>query len=216
MKSKNFGKLITFEGGEGTGKTTQIDALTSKLKKILSKNIISTREPGGTEAGEKIRSILVESSKKSLDPNTELMLICAARHEHINKIILPALNKGKWVCCDRFIDSTIAYQGFGHQLGKDIINKINNIFSFKCIPDLTFIFDIDPYKGIKRTEKRQNSEDRFEKMDISFHERVRLGFLDIAKNNSERCIVIDAELEINDIAEKVWKIILDKFGDQFV
>ena len=215
MKSNNYGKLITFEGGEGAGKTTQINALTSKLKKKLSNNIISTREPGGTEAGEQVRSILVESSKKSLDPNTELMLICAARYEHINKIIIPALNKGTWVCCDRFIDSTIAYQGFGHQLGVDIINKINNIFCLKCIPDLTFIIDIEPYKGINRTKKRENSEDRFEKMDISFHERVRKGFLDIARNNSKRCYIIDAELAINDIEEKIWNIILDKFGDDF-
>ncbi|MDC0074678.1 dTMP kinase [Alphaproteobacteria bacterium] len=213
MKSNNYGKLITFEGGEGAGKTTQINYLTSKLKNKLFKKIISTREPGGTEEGEKIRSILVESSKKSINPNTELMLICAARYEHINKVIIPALNKGIWVCCDRFIDSTIAYQGYGHQLGVDIVNKINNIFFLKCIPDLTFIFDIDPSKGINRTKKRENCEDRFENMDISFHERVRKGFLDIANNNSKRCYIIDAELSIDDIEEKIWNIILDKFGD---
>ena len=211
MKSNNYGKLITFEGGEGAGKTTQINYLTSKLKNKLFKKIISTREPGGTEAGEKIRSILVESSKKSINPNTELMLICAARYEHINKVIIPALNKGIWVCCDRFIDSTIAYQGYGHQLGVDIVNKINNIFFLKCIPDLTFIFDIDPSKGINRTKKRENCEDRFENMDISFHEKLREAFLDFSKTNFDNYIIIDASQEIDKISDIIFEEIKKRF-----
>ncbi len=185
--------FITFEGGEGAGKSTQIQ----KLKKyLISKNIdvFLSREPGGTSGAEEIRDLVVQGNIDRWDSITEVLLINAARHDHVEKKIKPALNKKKWVLCDRFADSTTVYQGYISNLK---IDQLKNIYDFTCgetWPDLTFIFDIDPIEGLKRAYNREHDtqENRIENMGLEFHKKIRKGFLKLAKNNPDRCIVIDA------------------------
>ena len=207
--SKN-GLFITFEGGEGSGKTTQINKLSQALSHI-GRKVITTREPGGTPEGEAIRDLLVQRNAGDWTPISEVLLLYAARHMHIEKIIKPALENNKVVVCDRFFDSTLAYQGYGHGMDLEIIKTIHQTTLGDFKPDLTFILDIDPEQGLARSDRRlaaekfvlDQQEDRYEQMDISFHERLRQGFLSIAKEEPNRCIVIDALQDTDTIAGKV-------------
>lgn len=200
------GKLISFEGGEGSGKSTQSKLLFNYL---ISKNIsaIHTREPGGTESAEKIRNILVTGNIDNLDKKTEVLLHYAARLEHMKKVVKPALEQGKIVITDRFFDSTYAYQGYGHGVEMDYINKIHDLVVADFKPDLTFIFDIPALKGLERSEKRHmqqsSNENRYESMGLEFHERLRNGFLAIAKAEPNRCKVLNAENDIETLHSKV-------------
>ncbi|MBW8308559.1 MAG: dTMP kinase [Candidatus Paracaedibacteraceae bacterium] len=192
------GHFITFEGGEGTGKSTQCQLLAEYLR-LKEKEVILTREPGGTDGAELIRALLVSGDINRWSGVTEALLLNAARVDHWDKVISPALNRGAWVICDRFADSTIAYQGYGRGLDINFLWNMHNSVLPGIYPELTLVFDLDPEIGISRALARRTSEVRFEKMDIEFHRRMREGYLEIAKNNPERCRVIDAHQGIEEI-----------------
>lgn len=208
------GLFISFEGGEGSGKTTQINRLASYLN---DKNIkvVSTREPGGTDEAEKIRELLVKRDGGNWNAEAEVLMLYAARSMHIERVIKPALEGGKVVITDRFSDSTIAYQGYGHGYDLDKIKHIDELICSEIKPSLTFILDIDPEEGIKRSTRRlageelgfNRLEDRFEQLDISFHEKLRQGFLKIAENDKERCHVIDASASLDDVTAAINAVI---------
>ncbi|MEP4380636.1 MAG: dTMP kinase [Alphaproteobacteria bacterium] len=208
------GKFITFEGGEGAGKTTQITRLADRLhsRGITS---ITTREPGGAPGADSIRSLLVSGATDKWDPVSEVLLLYAARREHLKQTILPALDQGVWVLCDRFADSTMAYQGYGHGISKEFIRGLHAEVVGDADPDLTLILDIPVEIGIGRAVSRNTSarsgEDRFERMDTSFHERLRAGFLDIAAGSPERVRVIDADSTPEAVTEAVWQTVTDNF-----
>lgn len=183
--------FITFEGGEGSGKSTQVQL----LKKAIEARGLActiTREPGGTESAERIRELLVTGSKDAWHPLSETLLFYAARLEHMHKRILPELAAGKLVLCDRFADSTRVYQGVGKEVSGEFIDTLHHITMKDFTPNLTFILDIDPKAGLARAAGRGDNENRFELMDLSFHQKVRQGFLDIAKKQPQRCVVVDA------------------------
>lgn len=208
--SKGF--FITFEGGEGSGKTTQSELLYNNLKQ-KGLNVTRTREPGGTILAESIREILLKGEKDKMSSLTELYLFAAARRDHIDNIIEPSLKNNEIVICDRFIDSTTAYQGYAGNIDLNLINSINNFTIGSIIPNITYIFDIDPNIGLKRSINTTSEEIRFEEKDIGYHKKIRSGFLEIAKNNSDRCIVIDAEQELKKIEELLLNLTIKKYED---
>lgn len=206
--SKGF--FITFEGGEGSGKTTQSELLYNNLKQ-KGLNVTRTREPGGTILAESIREILLKGEKDKMSSLTELYLFSAARRDHIDNVIAPSLKNNEIVICDRFIDSTTAYQGYAGNIDLNLINSINNFTIGSIIPNITYIFDIDPNIGLKRSINTTSEEIRFEEKDIGYHIKIRSGFLEIAKNNSDRCIVIDAEQELKKIEEFLLNLTIKKY-----
>ena len=193
-------KLITLEGGEGTGKSTQSSFLFKSLKKV-TKNVILTREPGGTIQGEKIREILVKKQEFEWDPITELLLINAARNEHLKNIIIPAI-KQNVIVCDRFIDSTYAYQIFAKGIKEKYFGLINEVILKKIIPKITFLIDISPKIGLSRTIKRKSNENRYESYNIKFHEKVRKSYLELARK-SKRIIIIDGTQSKLDVHKSI-------------
>ncbi|MCR4379306.1 MAG: dTMP kinase [Rhodospirillales bacterium] len=196
------GRFITLEGGEGAGKSTQIALLKTALE-AKGIAVIVTREPGGSQGGEEIRSLLVNGETHRWEPLTEALLNYAARYEHLQKLILPALENGTWVLCDRFADSTMAYQGYGHGMDREIIRRLHRLVVDTVTPDLTLIFDMPVEQGLKRAGLRGAGEDRYERMGREFHERLRQGFLDIAQKEPERCALIDATGDIGAVAMAV-------------
>lgn len=207
------GMFITFEGGEGAGKTTQINRLGEYLT-AQGRKVITTREPGGTKEAEAIRNLLVQRDGGDWSPLSEVLLLFAARSLHIDSIIAPALYNGHIVICDRFTDSTIAYQGYGRGLDVDKIRDIDKAVTGGLTPDLTFVLDIDAEKGLERSTKRLagqqgygGTEDRFERMDIEFHEKLRQGFLDIAKQEPRRCAVINADATLDEMFEDIKAVV---------
>ena len=202
MLNKRF---ITFEGGEGSGKSTQIKI----LRKSLSKNqkVAITREPGGTKEAELIRKLLVKGKSSKWSGATEVLLNFTARKDHVDKIIVPNLKKGKWVLCDRFTDSTIVYQGYGRDIDESLIKNLNKFLINNLNPKLTFLLDIDPKVGLRRSKKRINNELRYENMPLSYHKKIRKAYLDIASKNKNRIKVIDASLDKDVISEIIWSFI---------
>jgi dTMP kinase len=203
--------LITFEGIEGSGKSTQIKLASDSLlqKKIP---LFLTSEPSGTDIGRKIGGILFDPSHNYMCAEAELFLFCAARAQHVREKIIPALNANKLVLCDRFSDATYAYQGFGRGLKRDIIKTINDYSSLNLKPHLTLLFDLPVEIGLKRAIKRNdsaNTSDRFEKENIDFHKRVREGYLNICKSEPERFRVIDATPDADIIQKEVLTHIID-------
>ena len=205
MKSR--GLFITFEGGEGCGKTTQIQHLAFRIKTITSASFVVTREPGGVPAAELIREILVNGDDETWRPATEGLLMSAARHEHVEQIIRPALAQNKLVISDRFVDSTIVYQGIVGGVSSDEIAAMNKIACGDIHPDVTIILDIDSQIGLARAKSRGGGEDRFEAKGKAYHEHVRAGFLEIAANASSRCVVIDANRKPDEIAADIWQVV---------
>ncbi len=213
------GIFITFEGGEGSGKTTQVNRLAQFLTD-KDRKVLTTREPGGTAEGEKIREWLVQREGGDWTPMAECLLLFAARTMHVEKIIQPALTKGKIVISDRFTDSTRAYQGHGHKFPLETIESLNKMVMGDFKPDITFLLDIEVKKGLARSGRRmaaealhiKQTEDRFENMEMEFHERLRQGFLDIAKKDKKRVHIIDATLAVEEMTAKIQKIILEKIG----
>lgn len=212
------GLFITLEGGEGSGKTTQINRLAKNLND-LGYSVITTREPGGTPESEKIRNLLVQRDGGAWTPMAEVLLLFAARAMHIDKLIKPALQKGCIVISDRFTDSTVAYQGYGHGFDVQKIYDIAALSIDNFAPNLTFMLDIDTQKGLERSNKRlaaqkgfEQTEDRFERLDLSFHEKLRAGFLEIARNNPDCCHVLDAAQDIDFLATQMIALVRDKFG----
>ncbi len=195
-----MGLFICFEGGEGSGKSTQVSLLGQKLNQAKIPNI-SIREPGGTALGDKLRNILM-FSKENLTPETELLLFNASRAHLIDTVIEPALGEGKVVLCDRFESSTLAYQGFGKGVGLETIDSVNMIATRGIRPDLNIFLDILPEQGFERLPR---DRDRFESEDVNdFHKRVRIGYLDIISRSIDDWLVIDAMQSPNEIADIVW------------
>ena len=192
LNSRN-GVFISFEGGEGVGKSTQIDL----LKKDLINNqfnVVSTREPGGTKEAEELRKFLVTGDKKAWDPYSEALIFNAIRREHINKIILPAIENGTVVLCDRFIDSTIVYQGLVGKVKEKDLLELHKKYCYNLYPDITFFLNLSPQKGLKRALKRQNTtENRFENLGLTYHQKILNGFDTLQKKNPNRIIRINAD-----------------------
>ncbi|MBI4831995.1 MAG: dTMP kinase [Candidatus Lindowbacteria bacterium] len=206
------GKLISIEGVEGSGKTTQCALLADYLRK-QGIDIVETREPGGTRVGEQIRQVLLSPSNSSLSPASELLLFLAARAQQVEEIIAPALKIGKWVVCDRFSDATLAYQGHGRGIDLDAISKLNEIATGGLKPDLTILLDLDVETGISRavTHKKEFKEsrdgDRIEKQDREFHRRVREGYLRLAQKEPARIMVIPVTGSIQDVHQTVVSLV---------
>ena len=186
------GLFITFEGGEGSGKSTQISFLSKLLTEQNIEHII-TREPGGTETGEQIRKILLQGNINKLDSYSEFLCFAASRREHLKKIILPALSENKIVICDRFLDSSIVYQGMVGGLDEDIILKVHNDFCYKKYPDLTLLLNVNAKIGLTRKNKNTLDENRFENFNEEFHELVQKKFLELAHKHNTRYRVINAD-----------------------
>mgnify|MGYP001253209490 CR=1 FL=1 len=201
-------KFITFEGGEGSGKTTQIKILKRKL--IKYGDVVTTREPGGSPNAEVIRKLLVKGDKDRWSNISELLLINAARKDHLDNTILDALRKNKFVLCDRFIDSTTVYQGYGKGLDIKTINKLNQIVTNKLKPKITFLLNIKPEIGIKRSKSRVNNELRYENMPIDYHKKINSSFLKIAKKNLKRFVVIDASKDKDQISQLIWETVKNR------
>ena len=200
------GKFITFEGAEGAGKSTQSKLLVEYLNS-QGIDAVWTREPGGSNGAEEIREVLVKGSVNKWDSVTELLLMYAARRDHTEKKIKPLLKEGKVVISDRYFDSTVAYQGFGHQLDLKKIDTIRKVVLEDFKPDLTIILDIDIQKGQIRTHER-GKRNRFDDMKIEFHNKVRNGFLTIVKNEPERCELINVNnLSIDEVQKKILEIL---------
>lgn len=197
-----MGLFITFEGPEGGGKTTQIKKLAMHLQTI-GQDVVLTREPGGTSISEAIRDILLDADNQAMDDRTELLLYAAARAQHVREVIIPALKSGKTVISDRFSDSTLAYQGYGRGLDIDLIFQLNNIATKGLEPDLTILLDIDVKAGLQRVQDIQLGFDRLEGEKIEFHEKVRHGFLTLAKQYTKRIKLISAEQKPEEIFKKI-------------
>ena len=206
------GKFITFEGGEGAGKSTQIRFLAEAIMKV-GQPVQTTREPGGAPSAEQIREILVSGSIDRWQPMTEALLNYAARAEHVAQLIKPALSAGTWVLSDRFADSTIAYQGYGHGLDLKKIAVLHQIVLGNFKPDLTVILDLPVKDGLHRANNRGGKDDRYERMDKDFHNRLRGGFLEIANAEKDRCVVIDATPSIDVVKKSVLLAMYSKFPE---
>lgn len=204
-------KFITFEGGEGAGKSTQVKLLTEALAGI-GIDAVATREPGGAPGAEDIRNLLVNGDVGRWSPMSEALLNYAARAEHLEKTVVPALTAGKWVISDRFADSTTAYQGYGLGLDADILENLDQLVLGGFKPDLTLVLDLDLDVGLARAGSRGDGEDRYERMGRDFHERLRRGFLDIAANEPVRCAVIDAAGDIEAVAAQIRAVVSGRLG----
>ncbi len=203
------GKFITLEGGDGTGKSTQARMLAAFLEDH-HKSVLLTREPGGAPGSDDIRQLILTGEPDRWDVVGETLLFYASRRNHLRLTVWPALEKGQWVISDRFADSTMAYQGYGNQLGVEAVQKIHDVSVGEFEPDLTLILDIDVAKGIARTQGRTNNEDRFEKMDLSVHERMRKGFYEIADKHKNRCVIVDADRPIDAVQADLQAIVMER------
>jgi len=213
------GKFISFEGGEGTGKSTQVKTLQDKLR-AKGIDVILTREPGGAPGAEKIRALLLTGDPEKWVPMTEVLLFYAARVDHLQRTILPALKAGKWVITDRYADSTFAYQGAGHGIAATVIQQIHRITTDNFWPDMTILLDADPKEGLLRANNREAEisenlrEDRFEKMAGNYHQRLRKAFLEIAAENPDRFHVIPAAGSIDAVARRIWQQVTAAYGPE--
>lgn len=211
-KSITRGYFITVEGSDGVGKSTQIHNIENYFLK-LGYEVQLTREPGGTRIGDKLRDILLDVSNDEMNEMTEMLIYAASRAQHIKELIEPSLKKGKIVISDRYIDSSIAYQGYGRKLGEDAVKIVNEYASFGLIPDLTFWLDLDPELGRKRILSRSIIQDKdvtFDRIELEkndFHNRVREGYKEIARKNPERVHRIDASLKADDVWEEIELIL---------
>jgi len=206
-------RFITFEGGDGAGKSTQIEAAENYLREH-NRACVTTREPGGTELGKLIRRVLLEVGDDEIAPSTELFLYLADRAQHVHQIIFPAIRAGKIVLCDRFTDSTLAYQGYGRGIDLDWLRRLNDMASERLRPDITFLFDCPAAVGLARTAHRRaqtavdrRPEDRFEREEIDFHEKVRNGFLELARAEPERFRIVDATRSVTEVTAQIREMI---------
>ncbi|MDZ4113759.1 MAG: dTMP kinase [Brevundimonas sp.] len=197
------GSFITFEGGEGTGKSTQVARLVERLR-ARDLEVVQTREPGGSQGAEEIRNLALNGDAGRWSPTTETLLMYAARSDHLERTIRPALEAGRWVVCDRFADSSRAYQGAGGGTPAEFIETLDAAIVGSTQPDLTLVFDLPVEVGLERAFGRGLFETRFESKGLEFHERLRRGFLAIAAAHPERCVVIDADGDQDTVEARVW------------
>jgi dTMP kinase len=211
------GKFITFEGLDGCGKSTQLENLAGALRQ-QGIDVVTTREPGGTEIGERIRAVLLDSRTAGLDSHAEMALMFASRAQLIAEVIRPALEAGKWVLCDRFTDSTEAYQGGGRQLGSRVVLELHRDICGDLWPDLTVLMDSDVASSVTRARRRnkdaENDENRFEKENRAFFTRVRDGFLAIAEREPQRVVKIDARPAIDVVHAEILRVIREKLEER--
>ncbi len=211
MNAPASGRFITLEGGEGAGKSTQV----LRLKKWLEEKgheAVATREPGGAPGAEMVRKLLVEGPAERWDGVTEALLHFAARRDHLRSTVWPALKRGAWVISDRFADSTMAYQGYGHGADRTMLGELYDMAVGDFCPDLTLILDLPVKAGLARAAARRGTETRYESLPVAFHERVRAGFLDIAAIDSGRCVVVDASHDIDTIAAAIAETVARRLG----
>lgn len=199
--------FITFEGPEGSGKSSVLDKIYHQFEHD-GFNVVKTREPGGTPISEQIRNIILDKANTNLDPRTEALLYAASRRQHLVEKIWPALKEGKIVLCDRYLDSSLAYQGNARGLGYENILSINNFATQNTFPDLTILFDIQPELGLERISKNSNREvNRLDLEKLDFHKKVREGFLELAKKYPERFYIVDASQPFLDVCLEVYDLI---------
>ena len=202
------GRFITFEGGEGAGKSTQAGRLADRLHR-LAIPVVVTREPGGSPGADIMRHVLLSGAAKPLGPLAETILVAAARDDHVNTTIRPALDQGSWVICDRFIDSTRVYQGVLGSVDAKVIRALERLTAADAVPDLTFILDLPPKIGLARAAQRRGREqaDRFENETIEYHTILRQAYREIAETEPARCVLIDADRPADWIADEIWAAI---------
>ena len=202
--------FITIEGPEGSGKTSAITAVINKLEE-MGYQIVRTREPGGTEIAEQIRNVILDKANTNMDPRTEALLYAASRRQHLVEKVWPALKEGKIVICDRYLDSSLAYQGGARGLGIENILNINLFATENTWPNLTLLFDIDPTIGLSRISSNAEREvNRLDLEKLDFHTKVRNTFLSLSKQYPERYVVIDASLSMEEVANKALQVILER------
>jgi len=213
LKSKPAGKLISFEGSEGSGKSTQIARLAAHLQQS-GREVVSTREPGGTEIGEQIRNIIVHNSKgDEMCAETELLLFTAARAQVVREVIAPALVRGAVVLSDRFLDSSTVYQGIGRNLAADPVSQINRFAVGNVMPDLTLVVDVPTEVGLARIQQRASDlPDRMERENIDFYKKIREGYLVLARSMPDRVVVVDGTLSQDALEKKIWAIVKERIG----
>ena len=208
------GLFITFEGVEGSGKSTQIQRLADRIKsKDANLDLLVTREPGGTDSAESIRQLLVTGRADKWRAATEAMLMSASRHEHVEHVIRPAIASGAIVVCDRFYDSTRVYQGIVGGVPEADIEALNNLACGNLVPDLTILLDMDVDEGLRRADGRETAETRFESKGVEFHRKVRSGFLELAARHSGRFVVIDAGRDIDHVTSEIEAAVLPRLSD---
>jgi dTMP kinase len=205
------GKFITLEGGEGAGKSTQCARLAARLE-AAGVTVVQTREPGGTEAAERIRALLIDGPDDRWDAAGEALLHSAARRSHLVDLVWPALADGAWVVCDRFADSTMAYQGYAMGLGRDAVETLTHITTAGFAPDLTILLDLAPEDGLQRAGERAGAADRYERRGLDFHRTLRDAFLDIAGRAAERFAIIDATDTEEVISDAIFGAVGDRLG----
>ncbi len=205
------GFFMTIEGIEGAGKTTQMEMLADFLRK-RGKSPHITREPGATRIGENIRQLLLDPDQQKMCSRTEILLYAADRAQHVEEIIKPALNRGKIIISDRYYDSTLAYQGFGRNLNREMLSKIVNWAVDGCHPDLTLLLDVDPARGLQRARSLSADQlgDRLEREELSFHERVRKGYKALARENEKRFKIIDADKSIEEVQKEIRRVVEER------
>lgn len=206
-------RFITFEGGEGAGKSTQVDRLAARLR-ARGQEVVTTREPGGSPTAEKLRNIILSGQAKQFGAFAETTLFAAARLDHLKETIEPSLKRGAWVICDRFMDSTRAYQGALGNLDPGVMRALEFVVVGETVPGLTLLLDLPPEEGLKRAAKRSlgRRADRFESEDIDYHRALRRAFLDIAEEDARRIHVIDATRSPDEVAEAVWSDVAQSFA----
>lgn len=210
------GIFISFEGPDGAGKTTALEKLLPLLKERTDKEVVLSREPGGSIIAEKIRKIILDIHDEEMDPRTEALLYAAARRQHLVDAVLPALEEGKVMLSDRFVDSSIAYQGGGRQIGTKEVGEINDFAIDGHLPDLTVYFDVTPDVGLSRIRKdHEGAMDRLEKEALSFHQRVYDSYMEIVKNNPDRIKTIDAAQPVEKVVADALDVIIKRFPDVF-
>jgi len=211
-RAQGRGRFISFEGGEGAGKSTQINRLSDHLR-VEKLHTIVTREPGGSPGAEIIRHLVLSGMGKLLGPDAETLLFAAARDDHVRTVIQPALSQGTWVLCDRFFDSTRAYQGRLGHVPAGLLNAMQQVTIGDLKPDLTIILDVPVEVGLKRaaTRRGSNAPDRFESENVKFHQELRDAYREIAAAEPERCVLIDANTDPDTVAARVWAALRDRF-----
>jgi dTMP kinase len=206
------GVFITVEGPEGSGKTSLIKRILPLLKKHFNVSIMTTREPGGIPLAERIRHVILDLQGEKMDAKTESLLFAASRREHLIKKILPALKKGQFVISDRFVDSSLAYQGVGENLGMKAIAALNTFVTEGLKPDLTIYLDLKPAEGLARIKQNRNDEvNRFDLSSLEFHQKVRKGYLEIARKNPKRVVVVNAHQALTKVIEESFAVIVNRF-----
>ena len=213
-ESAKRGRFITFEGGEGSGKSTQIKRLADTLRAREVRTLV-TREPGGSPGAEIVRHLVLSGVGKVLGASGEALLFAAARDDHVHNVITPALKRGEWVLCDRFTDSTRVYQGKLGAADINLIRAFERVTIGELAPDLTIILDVPAEEGLARAAKRRGADapDRFEAEDIDFHRRLRDAYRQVAADEPDRCVLIDATADVAMVAERVWSVVGSRFAE---